>query len=167
VGHVRCGHDSTIPVDTIQTLSGRTTDVREIQANAFAAELLAPAAGVRALARGEPTLDHVVCIAAAYGVSTIAALFRLNTLGLTRHSDRLKAEIDDGLDAPVFERLGLPPVRDELAAVRDADLPRLSPQLEGSALAAIVAGTASAADAAASAGCEVAAMARAAATIGV
>lgn len=166
LGHVRCGHNSAIPVDTIQTLSGRTTDAREIQANAFAAELLAPAAGVRAVARGEPTLDDVARIAATYGISTIAALFRLSTLGLARHSDHLKAEIEAGADVAVFERLELSPVRDGIAAIGDADLPRLSPQLEGSALAAIVAGTASAVDAAASAGCEAAAMAQAAATIG-
>jgi IrrE N-terminal-like domain len=47
LGHVRCAHDLRISVDTFETLAGKTTDSREIQANAFAAELLAPADGVR------------------------------------------------------------------------------------------------------------------------
>jgi hypothetical protein len=33
---------------------------------------------------GEPTLEDVVLIAARYGISGIAALYRLNGLGLTR-----------------------------------------------------------------------------------
>ena len=51
VGHVRCGHDARVAVDTYETLGGRSTDAREVQANAFAAELLAPAAGVAGHAR--------------------------------------------------------------------------------------------------------------------
>ena len=73
VGHVRCGHDAGVAVDTYETLGGRSTDAREVQANAFAAELLAPAAGVRAMLDGEPTLEDVVRIAARYGISPIAA----------------------------------------------------------------------------------------------
>ena len=83
LGHLRCRHDARIEVDTFETLAGKTTDSREIQANAFAAELLAPAAGVRAMVDGEPTLDDVVLIAARFGISTVAALYRLNSLGLT------------------------------------------------------------------------------------
>ena len=69
IGHVRCGHDAGVAVDTYETLGGRSTDAREVQANAFAAELLAPAAGVRAMLDGEPTLEDVVRIAARYGIS--------------------------------------------------------------------------------------------------
>jgi Zn-dependent peptidase ImmA (M78 family) len=61
LGHVRCRHDMAVAADTFETLAGKTTDSREIQANAFAAEFLAPAEGVRAMRDGEPTprrLDH-------------------------------------------------------------------------------------------------------------
>src|SRR3954470_12225656 len=47
LGHVRCGHAGTA-VDTNETIFGGSHDPREVEANAFAAELLAPAAGVRA-----------------------------------------------------------------------------------------------------------------------
>ena len=36
LGHVRCGHDGHEAIDTQETISGRTTDDREIMANAFA-----------------------------------------------------------------------------------------------------------------------------------
>ncbi len=52
LGHLRCRHDARVEVDTFETIAGKTTDSREIQANAFAAELLAPAAGVRAMVDG-------------------------------------------------------------------------------------------------------------------
>ncbi len=102
LGHVRCGHDAGIAVDTYETLAGRTTDSREVQANAFAAELLAPAAGVRAMIDGEPTLEDVVRIAARHGISAVAALYRLSTLRLTRRVDALRREIDEGLAAEVW-----------------------------------------------------------------
>lgn len=74
-GHVRCGHDRAVAVDTFETLSGRTTDSREVQANAFAAEFLAPADGVQAMVTVEPTLETVVEVAARFRLSTIAALY--------------------------------------------------------------------------------------------
>src|SRR5690349_17466947 len=48
LGHVCCRHDATT-VDTAATISAAARDPREVQANAFAAELLAPRAGVAAL----------------------------------------------------------------------------------------------------------------------
>jgi len=48
LGHVRCGHDGATPVETFTTLGGKSTDSREVQANAFAAEFLAPAERLRA-----------------------------------------------------------------------------------------------------------------------
>jgi Zn-dependent peptidase ImmA (M78 family) len=167
LGHLRCGHDERMAVDTFDTLAGRTTDSREIQANAFAAELLAPAAGARAMVEGEPTLEDVVRIAARYGISAIAALYRLNTLGLTRRRATLEREIDDKLHEAVAERLGLAPVADAIAAVHRDALPRLSPALAGSALAAIVARRASVPDAARAAGCDPRELAEGAAAIGV
>jgi Zn-dependent peptidase ImmA (M78 family) len=135
LGHVRCGHDGRMPVDSVAVLAGDTHDPREVQANAFAAELLAPRAGVQALVGGEPGLEDVVRVAARYGISALAALFRLVTLGLTSRADRLRQEIEQGLHAAWLD---LPAYADGLAAVRE--LPRLPP---GSALAAILAGDAS------------------------
>jgi hypothetical protein len=167
LGHVRCGHDERMAVDTFATLAGRTTDAREIQANAFAAELLAPADGVRAMVDGEPTLEGVVLIAARYGISAIAALYRLNTLGLTRRPETLKREIEDGLHDAIRERLDSEPLADAIAALDPDALPRLSPALAGSALAAIVARRASVPDAARAAGCDPRELADGAAAIGV
>jgi Zn-dependent peptidase ImmA (M78 family) len=167
LGHVRCGHDAGIAVDTYETLAGRTTDAREVQANAFAAELLAPAAGVRAMIDGEPTLEDLVRIAARHGISTVAALYRLSTLRLTRRVDALRREIDSGLATEVWRRLSPAALDDELAAIAGGDLPRLSPAIVGGALGAIVAGDASIADAAAAAGCAPERLASAAATLGV
>lgn len=96
LGHVRCRHDGAVPVETFATLGGKSTDSREVQANAFAAEFLAPADGVQTMVGGEPTLDHVVLISARFGISTIAALYRLNSLGLTKCYEELKAAIANG-----------------------------------------------------------------------
>jgi hypothetical protein len=167
LGHVRCGHDADVPVETIETIGGKSTDSREIQANAFAAELLAPVGGVRALLDGEPSLEDVVLIAATFGISTIAALFRLNSLGLTQRYALLRQEIADGLDEAVWERLGPGTVADEIAAIDAASLPRLSPALSRSALAAVAGGTASVTAAAAAAGCDPDHLASGAAAIGV
>lgn len=131
VGHVRCGHRHDIPVETIETLAGRSTDAREIQANAFAAEFLAPMDGVRAMVRGEPDLDDVVRIAARYGISTIAALFRLNNLAQSNLINVLRAAVERGEDGAAWERLAPEVVHDELAAIEP---PRLSPVIADSAL---------------------------------
>lgn len=167
LGHVRCGHDHDIPVETFETIGARSTDSREVQANAFAAELLAPAAGVRALVDGEPSLEDVVQIAARFRISTIAALYRLNTLGLTRRSAILKKEIEDGLDEIVWDRLRPPVVEDAIAQIGPSRLPRMSPALGGSALAAVADGAASIDDAAAAVGCDPDRLALSAAAIGV
>lgn len=154
LGHVRCRHDLGVPVETIETLGGKSTDSREVQANAFAAELLAPAAGVRAMLEREPTLEDVVLIAARYGISTIAALYRLNSLALTSRYVGLKAELDDGLDADVVQRLSPHPIDDEIAVLGNSKLPRVSPLLAGSALTAALAGSVSISEAAGACGCD-------------
>jgi len=154
LGHVRCGHDVGTIVETFETLSGKSTDSREVQSNAFAAELLAPKAGVEAFVTGEPTLDDVVLLAARFGISTIAALFRLNSLGLTERYTALKQEIDDGLHGEVWDRLVPVEPADVIHAIDAEALPRLSPALEGSALAAMILGRISVAATAAAAGCD-------------
>jgi Zn-dependent peptidase ImmA (M78 family) len=166
LGHLRCGHDGRMAVDTFATLAGRTTDSREVQANAFAAELLAPTHGVRAMVDGPPTLEDVVLVAARFGISTIAALYRLNSLALAPDYERLKDEIAGDLHHEVWARLEPAVVEDAIAATDPRALPRLSPALAGSALAAMIAGAASVGDAAAAARCDPASLAAGAAVIG-
>jgi Zn-dependent peptidase ImmA (M78 family) len=167
LGHVRCGHGGRVDVDRWSTLAGTTSDAREVQANAFAAELLAPAAGVRAGVAREPTLDDVVRIAARYGISTVAAVHRLSTLGLTRRAATLRREVEQGLAEAVRARLAPPEVRDVLAAIDERALPRLSPALADGALASLRDRTSSLTAAAGAAGCEPARLASGARAIGV
>jgi Zn-dependent peptidase ImmA (M78 family) len=156
LGHLRCGHDHDLPVDTFQTFSGEQTDSREVQANAFAAEFLMPADGVRERAPEKATLEDVVLLAAAFGTSTIAALYRLNTLevlGGARYR-RLKGEIQDGTVNEVWEQLAPEPFADALADLDPTALPRFSPQLRGTAFAALVRREASIVAVAGAAGCD-------------
>lgn len=139
-GHVALGHERATPVDSAEVLAGRTRDAREVQANAFAAEFLAPRDGVGALLDGEPDLEAVVRVAAHFGLSTLAALNRLGTLARTRRYDRLRAEIDAGDHRLVWAYLAPAEPDDELARI--AGLPRLSPALAGSELAAMLRGDA-------------------------
>jgi len=168
LGHLRCSHDGAIPVETFVTLGGKTTDSREVQANAFAAELLAPAAGVADIVKGrEPGLEQVVRIAAMFGISSIAALYRLNTLGLTGAYEELAAAIANGEHEATWERLSPAATGDAIAAIDAGDLPRLSPALRDSALAGMVRGSTSARVAAESMGCDADSLANGAASIGI
>lgn len=168
LGHMRCRHDGSIPVDTIQTLSGKTSDAREIQANAFAAELLVPAAGARAMVEGrEPSLDDVVLLAERYGVSCVAALFRLNTLKLVPDYADLLERINAGAHDERWEALGCSPFDDQLGRLATDELPWLAPTLRGSALQGVRTGMISTDSAAAVAGCEPDRLATAAQAIGI
>lgn len=167
LGHVRCAHDAGTPVETFETLGGKSTDSREVQANAFAAELLAPAEAVRSSIASEPSLDDVVMLAARFGISTIAALYRLNSLGFTDRYASLKKAIDEGEHEAAWKRLAPDVLNDGIAAIDPASLPRLSPALEDSALAAVARGLVSVSDAADSAGCDAEQLASGAAAIGV
>lgn len=169
LGHIRCEHDRGLPAETFKTLGGKPTDQREVQANAFAAQLLMPADGIRDAVAAEPTLEDVITIAARFGVSTIAALYRLNTLGLVsgERSQRIQNEIADGTADDAWSRLDPPPFEDGMAAIGEQDLPRLSPQLAGSNLEAIVRRSAPLPAIAAAAGCDPSVLADGAAAIGV
>jgi len=156
LAHACCKHDGALELDSVQTLSGKTTNPLEIQANAFAAEFLLPKAAVPNLFDREPGLEQVVALAASYGVSASAALIRLSTAGVvgeTRNA-RLKQEIADGDHLAVYDHLNLAPLGDRLGAI--ADLPYLSPALEGSVLAAALNGAAPVAQAADAAGVDTA-----------
>jgi hypothetical protein len=141
-GHAWIGHDGALALDTPDTLVGRTTNPYEIQANAFAAEFLVPRDGISELVRGEPTLEDVVRIAAAYGVSAPVVVIRLKQLRLASPARlaRLSREVDEGLHSQLFSLLGLSRVDDRLARI-DA-LPYLSPRLSGTLLSAALHGDA-------------------------
>lgn len=165
LGHLRCDHDGKIPVETFKTLGGKNTHAREVQANAFAAELLAPKAAVVAWAEGRSVdLDAVLELAGAFRMSAIAALYRLNSLGLVPEDyEALQATILDKeqeLVVPAQEP-------DGIAAIAPADLPRLSPVLAGSGLAAIRHGAASTEAVAHALGCDANALATSAGVIGI
>jgi Zn-dependent peptidase ImmA (M78 family) len=162
LGHECCGHSGARKVDTAAILSGATRDPQEVQANAFAAQFLAPRDGVGAMVDGTPSLEDVVRIAAHFGVSTLVALYRLSTLELASPARirALRREIDEGLANEVWERLDPVRVQDALSAL--AGDPRLPP---GSALDALVRGDATLADAAGTSGCRPDVLATAAAAI--
>jgi Zn-dependent peptidase ImmA (M78 family) len=153
LGHVWCRHDGRLEVDSMQTLSGRTTNPLEIQANAFAAEFLMPKEGVCELfADHEPGLDELVVYAAHHGTSALAALIRLETAGVVgeARAARLREEIEEGEHFAAQHRLGPVTREDRLGAI--ADLPYTSPALAGSALAGALGGAVAVADAARAAG---------------
>jgi Zn-dependent peptidase ImmA (M78 family) len=160
LGHVCCRHDGTA-IDTDATLSGRTHESREVQANAFAAELLAPRAGVAQLVGRDPNLEEVVRLGAHFGISTIAAFYRCSTLGLLsdRRYDQLRAEIEDNL----HKYFAAEPLRDELSGI--TEYPRLPAALADSALAAVLRGEASVGAAASKAGVDADRLAAAAAAL--
>jgi Zn-dependent peptidase ImmA (M78 family) len=142
LAHAWCRHDGALEVDSWATLSGVTTTPYEVQANAFAAELLVPRAVMEEVIEREPTLEEVVCIAAFCGVSAIVVVYRLKTLGLASEARiaRLEEEIAAGLHIGLARRLDLQPPRDRLGAL--GTLPYLSPALDGTLLASVVRGQA-------------------------
>jgi Zn-dependent peptidase ImmA (M78 family) len=142
LAHAWCRHDGHAPVDSFATLSGRTTSPLEVQANAFAAELLVPRAAMEELIVGRPSLDEVVTIAAAYGVSAPVVVYRLKEHGLVpaAHAERLEREVGERLHDDAFRRLGPAVLDDRLGAIDH--LPYLSPALDGTHLAAALRGDA-------------------------
>ena len=138
LGHACCGHERPA-VDTTARIFGGSGDPNEVQANAFAAQLLAPRAGVRAMIDGEPTLEDMVRIAARFGISTIAALYRLKTLELVspRRGAQLEREIGDGTQRDVWKYLDPEMLHDALC---DLVLPRLPPAFASSTLAGLLDG---------------------------
>jgi Zn-dependent peptidase ImmA (M78 family) len=136
LGHAWCRHDGRLELDTVATLSGKTTDPYEIQANAFAAEFLVPRAAMQRLANGAPSLEQVVTIAAAFGVSAIVVVYRYKTLRLI--GDPEAARLEEQIRSGAHEHLVRGSHRDRLAAL--TTLPYLSPVLATSQLGAAVRG---------------------------
>lgn len=146
LGHVRCRHTGALPPDTPETLSW-SHDPLEVQANAFAAELLMPAPAVRAMVAGEPSLEDAARVAARFGVSCLSAVHRFNRLELTTRHGRLVEEAKDGdTVGAIWERLGLPEAYEDGIGAVGKSLPRMSPALAGSGLAAVVEGRTTVAD---------------------
>jgi Zn-dependent peptidase ImmA (M78 family) len=145
-GHHRLGHRDLKILDSPADIAGKAhaRDWREVQANAFAAEFLAPISGVRAWWREqEPdaaNLEAVCRLACEFGVSAIAAAYRLNAAGLAdlRRVERLKREIEeDMMHVQLMEQLGLDPRHDDvLQRVADEGRARLPPALASSPLGA-------------------------------
>lgn len=143
-GHHWLGHASV--VDAQSALVDYGHDPHEVEANAFAAELLVPRraiehryAGVR---RPQVTLEDVVQTAATFGVSAQMLRIRLETGGVLADPGlrkRLDEEIAADLHLEVAERLGIADLDDTIAAAVGS-LPRIAPALRDSALGLHLAG---------------------------
>jgi Zn-dependent peptidase ImmA (M78 family) len=143
-GHHRLGHHNV--VDAVAALTDTGHDPQEVEANAFAAEFLMPRDAVEVFYRYRLartlSLDEVVRIAHAFGVSAQMARYRLASHGVLVDQDlcdRLDAEIAEDLHIEVAERLGLDE-SDDLIATAAADLPRVPDALRTSAFGQFLAG---------------------------
>jgi Zn-dependent peptidase ImmA (M78 family) len=159
-GHHCCGHRERKVLDSVDDLAGRTGDTNEWQANAFAAEFLAPKVAVQAWVetelQGTLTLEVVCRLAHAFAISAPAALIRLRTVGLLadgERSDRLQAEIEAGDHRELERLLGLEEHQDTLARLSADSATRIPATLAQTPFGRYVAGTLSLDEAAALAGC--------------
>lgn len=141
-GHHYIGH--THHVDLQAAMWDRSHDPREVEANSFAAEFLAPEEAIQTWGKGRRrvTLEDVVRLAADYGVSCQMMRIRLETVGVIEDHklcERLDGEIDGELHLELFQQLGLEPLRDQLSEAA-AVLPRIPAPLRRSALGDLLAG---------------------------
>lgn len=157
LGHVRMAH-GTAAIDTLTTLSAPGYDPHEVQANAFAGELLAPKATLEREARAEPDLEEVVRLADRFGLSAPAMLVRLSVAGKlsSPRERRLKEELGENLHRELERQLGLDGPDDGLA--RAVELPYVSPSLDRTALGDLLRGRATLEEAARIAGVDPAAL---------
>jgi Zn-dependent peptidase ImmA (M78 family) len=139
LGHHHLRHDSVR--DDVGALTRVSKDPQEVEANAYAAELLVPEAGVRAWwerhGGHRPTLEDVVRLAVHFGVSAEVARYRMweaRCLYSATVAARLDEEIRRGEHRWLVNVFGLTEPEDTLSqAVRDP--PHVPPMLRGSALA--------------------------------
>ncbi len=150
LGHVRCGHAGRIIIDTVDTVGRPGGPPHEQQANAFAAEFLAPADGVDAIVDGRwaDDLEVVVDVAAHFGVSTQVAFYQCSFCGHVKTYADTDARIRDGAHHPIWEARDVPTSGDILGTTTTDDLPRVSPLVGDGALRALLGGGASVEDAA-------------------
>jgi Zn-dependent peptidase ImmA (M78 family) len=139
LGHAWCRHDGALHPDTFETLSGKTSNPYEVQANSFAAQFLMPRDGIEQRVTSSIGLDEVVKLAAEFGTSAIAMVYRIKQLKLAgeEQTTRLAQEVEAGHHTELFDYHGLKPIDDVLERVDE--LPYLSP---GSHLAAALKGEA-------------------------
>ena len=150
------GHHYFHHLERVPQLSGwgQITDTREeirhahdwweVQANAFAAELLIPRPAVERwwAERGDPHigLDTVVDLACAFGTSALMACIRLQTAEILTDANwaaRLRDEINAGEHQALADCQA--PYEDGLGAARET-APRIPPALAGTRLAAMARG---------------------------
>ena len=124
LGHHSLEHIGMIDLDT--DIDGEATR-REQEANAFAAELLAPVQAVSNWmdARGHttPTLEVLVRLACDFGLSAQSALFRLKaTRYLTpgRRLNELQADVEAKRHLRAIDELDLPDFGDSLSLAKIA-----------------------------------------------
>ena len=120
LGHHAMGHSTQ--VDTWAGMLSSDRHPIETQANAFAAEFVAPKAGILAWweehGARKPTLEHVVRLSALYGLSCESVRYRLTTVGLMpdeKLAKRLDREIAAGEHVTLIDHLGLEYPHDGLA----------------------------------------------------
>jgi Zn-dependent peptidase ImmA (M78 family) len=155
LGHVRCEHGAFI-VDTAEDMRLERTSA-EKQANAFAAEFLAPADAVEEMLDGdEATLEEVVAIAVHFGVSALSAYFRCSTLGRVDAAGELERRVREGEQKDVPAPDGVAPPDDVCGGLEREDLPRVSPRLGPTGIGALIDGTTSVEDVAAASACDAA-----------
>ena len=102
LGHAHLGHGPVFD-DVAAVTGGRRHDPKEVEANAYAAELLEPEAGVRAWwdahREGPPSTEDVVRLAVEFGVSAEVARYRMQESGCLPSrvvARRLDQEIREG-----------------------------------------------------------------------
>lgn len=124
-GHHWMEHPAVI--DSPNDISGKTRDPREIQANAFAAELLVPREALREWVDArfpdrEVDLEVIVSAAAFFTVSAQVIRYRLeDAQGLIKPSAirNLDQQISSGEHRTLSRRLGLAPASDTISQVSD------------------------------------------------
>jgi Zn-dependent peptidase ImmA (M78 family) len=129
LGHIEMGHGGSVDYEDNVLGSSRRAP-REVQADGFAAEFMAPLDGVGTwlnLMHGpDLSLGTVVRLAHHFHVSARAALYRLQAVWRLSKSkyQPLEAAIDRGEHHELAKRLGLEPHADTLARACE-HLPRL------------------------------------------
>jgi Zn-dependent peptidase ImmA (M78 family) len=167
LGHHRLGHATVVDEPSAFTAD----DPDEVEANAFAAELLVPKRALQAWAaeRRAIGLDDVVRLAAAYGVSAPMVQIRLRSTGVVADRRRLAAlerEIEAGHHLLLAAHLDLSAPEDRLARAARR-MPYVSPALRPSPFGRLLAGELDAAGLAARIGQPAAAVRRTLANLGL
>jgi Zn-dependent peptidase ImmA (M78 family) len=121
-GHFRMGHEAG--VDKTASINGADYSPREVMANTFAAEFLAPKAAIKAWGAGRPrrvkvSLEDVVGLASEYGVSAKMMRIRLSTAGVLADEAVELCQPEDSLSRAAAH---LPRVPEDLCRSQLGDL---------------------------------------------